>query len=148
MVKLLINILTLFIICPLGAWDDSPSCVQDIETTFFNEVWLNEAMSYHYVSQSAWKMINRDILYRARTIPNQVKSAREHLPTDPFQYPFNGQASWALIRGILLQNFREVMNFYQIFNESDINQMFEYIENKQMVRIRHCFQLDQPAPKK
>ncbi len=142
----LIPFLSLLLVGSLHAWDDSPSCVENIETTFFNEVWLTEAMSYHYVNQSAWKMISRDVLFRARDIPRQVKAARNRLPSDPFQNPFNGQASWALIRGILLQNFREVMNFYQIFNEDDIKQMFEYIENKQMGRIKSCFQLDQPVP--
>lgn len=143
--KWLFGLLALILMSPLAAFDDSPSCVQDIETGFFNEVWLFEAMSYHYVQQSAWKMIARDIQYRSGTIPRQVKAARNRLPTDPFQDPFNGQASWALIRGVLLQNFREVMNFYQIFNESDINQMFEYIEAKQMARIQRCFQLDKPV---
>lgn len=146
MVKWIFCWLTFAATLPLTAWDDSPSCVEQIETTFFNEVWLNEAMSYHYVSQSAWKMINRDILYRAKDIPRQVKAVRERLQYDPFQNPFNGQASWALIRPVLLQNFREVMNFYQIFNEQDINQMFEYIENKQMSRIKQCFNLDEPVP--
>ena len=141
----LVGLLVLILISPLGAFDDSPSCVQEIETNFFNEVWLFEAMSYHYVQQSAWKMIARDIKFRSGTIPRQVKGARDNLPSDPFQNPFNGQASWALIRSILLQNFREVMNFYQIFNESDIKQMFEYIETKQMARIQRCFQLDKPV---
>lgn len=133
----------------LSAWDDSPECVKDIESHFFNQTWLFEAMSYHYVSQSLWQMIYHDIQYRSQFIHDQVKVQRERADRDPFQNPFDGPASWQLVRSVLFQNFKEVMYFYQITSESDIVDIFDFLETKQKARIISCFKLEEkPAVKK
>ncbi len=142
--KWIIAVLALLVIGPLAAYDDSPDCINDITSTFFNETFLFEAMSYHYVQQSSWKMIARDINYRQSTFSKQIQAIRERISPDPFENPFDGHAAWEVVRQMLLQNFREVMNFYQIFNESDIKAMFQYLENKQKAKIIRCFKLDQP----
>lgn len=131
----------LLFIYQAAAWDASPSCVEQIERGFYDPVLVSEALGLQEVSESSWDLINQALQARAADIPRQVKAARDQMSQDPFQYPFDGPASWGLIRQILYANLAEVLDGFMVRNPTNVAFIFQYLEDKQKLRIRSCFNL-------
>ena len=131
--------------CPLQglfAWDDSPECFKRFERDFFKERYLNEAFSLHQmtVPQSQWNIIYRALQAKMQQVPGLVKSQAERMDVNPLSHPFQAEQAEKLLFDILYQAFVQTMHDYNVRDDYSIQNMFNYVLQKQQAEIDSCFQ--------
>ncbi|MBA3957488.1 MAG: hypothetical protein H0X51_03715 [Parachlamydiaceae bacterium] len=138
--------LTILLVC-LGlmgmskghAWLDDRGCFRDLQVHFFEPLWVTQALSLHQIFQSQWDPINSKLQDRVRDVPTILKQrANRRGYSSPLENPFQPIAAGELLRQILLEMFTQVLNESNITNQSDIEEMFAYIEQQQRERIKAC----------
>lgn len=141
-------LVALCFVCHTGiyAYDDTPSCFKDLETTFFDPNIVNQALVINqgYVDyQNRWVPINSELKRRSLEVPTILKQRADRMSPSPLEYPFQPEIAADLLWKILFEIFVSVMNQNAIYNQGVLVDMFEYIRNQQEPRIRACLG---PAP--
>ena len=124
---------------PLAATAEIPACYKDLELNFFKVNLLNEALSLHAVSQSNWSLINMELQRNIKRVPEIVRQRAKGMDPNPFEIPFQSHAAAELLRQVLLEVFSETLAIFHITNQSNIEEMFQYIRERQSQRLVACF---------
>ena len=114
-------------------------CYKDIEKDFFREVFVNQALSIHNVSQSTWRAINVKLQENARHVPELVKQRAAAMRRDPFKTPFQADVAGELLNHVLFEVFSSTLAQFNVTNASDVSQMFRYLRERQQARLVTCF---------
>jgi hypothetical protein len=117
-----------------------PACVRQIESTFFNPVYVSQALSSHDVSQSAWSEVNRRL--REEAVPQIALRVREQaaaMHPNPFDAPFQPDEASKVLQGVLYDLFAAVLREFNISNPQEIREMFDYIRQQQGGVFAACF---------
>ena len=121
--------------------DDAPDCFKDVETTFFNNYLVTQALGMHSytINQGQWDPILTDLRTKARSVPDRVRAAANKLSPNPLDYPYNNKDAAQVLFVVLYGVFKEVMYENYITDDSSIQDMFHYIRNKQITKLQNCF---------
>lgn len=122
-----------------NAYNDSPSCYKELQTHFFRQDLVLQALSMHFIGQSQWTPINNALQEATKAVPQMVKEQAVRMPRNPLENPFQAKEAEELLRKILFEVFEAVLHQYGVTNPGDIREMFEYIEQQQAGRIKSCF---------
>lgn len=117
----------------------TPSCVRDIELHFFQQNLVQEAFSLHGISQSNWNLINYELARRVKRVPDIVEKKARRMDPNPFGPPYRPFDVQDIVEATLLEVFKETLSLFQIQNEGQIVEMFNYIRNKQEHKFVNCF---------
>lgn len=129
----------------LPAYDASPPCFRELETNFFKQILLYQALSLHHVYQSQWSPIYQDLVKRSADIPRTVRDKASRMHRNPLQDPFQKDVAVDILRQTLYDAFVEVLKIHNITNESDIKDMFNYIQERQPEYLRRCMIVEPQA---
>lgn len=66
-------LLTFLILSPVMAYEDIPVCFKKLETVFFTERNVKDALEIYNIYQSSWQPIYNDLMARARKAPQLIK---------------------------------------------------------------------------
>lgn len=124
---------------PLAAQAGAPPCYKNIEANFFRPEHVSEALSLHSVSQSNWSLINAELQQQMKRVPNMVRERADRMDPNPFGAPFQPQAAVEILRQVLLEVFSGTLALFNINNQQKIEEMFQYIRQRQGQRMLACF---------
>jgi len=136
--KILLLII-LVIINPVVAYADAPPCYKNIEANFFRPELVSEALSLHSVPQSQWTLINTELQQELKRVPIMVKERASKMHPNPFGTPFQPQAAVEVLRQVLFEVFSSTLATFNITNQQKIEEMFQYIRQRQSQRMLSCF---------
>jgi hypothetical protein len=134
---------TVFIFIAVTAFSamfaEVPPCFRDLENNFFRPNLVNEALSMHSVFQSTWTPINQQLSRNARRAPEIIRARAKQMDPNPLGTPFlPKEASW-LLQQVLLEIFSETLTPFHVVSPGKIEEMFQYIREKQIQRFHACF---------
>lgn len=118
---------------------EAPPCYRALEVNFFNPNLVNEALSLHAVSQSNWNLINSELQKNLKIVPETVKERAKKMDSNPFNYPFQPQEASELLRQVLFEVFSKTLATFHITNQDNVEEMFQYIRERQSQRLASCF---------
>lgn len=124
---------------PIAITAEAPACYRDLEVNFFRQNLVNEALSLHAVSQSNWALINTELQRNVKRVPEMIKDRAKKMDPNPFGTPFQSHAASELLQQVLLQVFSETLAIFHITNQAKIEEMFQYIRERQSQRLVSCF---------
>ena len=124
---------------PVFAPCEMPPCYRDLEVNFFNPTLVNEALSLHSVFQSSWSLINYELQKNVRRVPELVKARAREMERNPFEPTFQPQEASALLRQVLFDVFSQTLAEFNITNQNNVDEMFQYIRERQSHRFLACF---------
>jgi len=122
----------------LYGYDYSPSCLKKIESNFFEQRYVEQALNLHKVGQSSWALIIRDLKDRSKKVPMLMMSKARTMRPNPLDSPFDGSEAEKILIPILLSVFRETLISFNFNDESGIRDMFNYIYSFQKSRLKQC----------
>lgn len=131
-------------------WDDSPDCFKRFERNFFKEQYLDETFAMHGtdITQSSWNAIYVALQQQMQQVPGIIKSKAAKMDVNPLDHPFQHEVAEQLLFEVLYAVFVQVMHDYNVKDPYAIQDMFNYIRQKQEAEIDACFTPPQPPQKK
>lgn len=118
---------------------EPPRCYWDIPKLLFQPEWVSEALQLHYISQSAWGLVNSTLQDRIQEVRGLVQTRARSLRPNPLTTrPFDSEGAAKIMRDTLYDIFRDTLNYHGITNESDIRDMFYLIERRHHDVLDRC----------
>ncbi len=131
------------LIAPFFCFAEPPSCYAQLEREFFNPVYVNQALSMHNISQSAWPEVNRILKENSAVIPARTRALASKQRPNPFNPPFDGEAAAKILTRVQLEVLSKTLVRFQIQNPYVVQQIYGYIKEQQQERWNTCFGLVQ-----
>jgi hypothetical protein len=125
------------------AVDASPSCYRQLQTDFFGEQQVAQALSLYKVQQTAWRLIFNDLRKAAQGVPALVQARANAKVPNPLAPPFDAGGAIQILQESLFQVFYSTMMRYSSdphnrINQNTINGAFRYLWDSQQNRIQQC----------
>lgn len=134
-------LLTLFLSLSLFGYDDSPRCLYELQTHFFDPRYVKESFDLYRVFQSQWDSIIVNLRQDVQYVPRIVRDRARRLRPDPFEHPFDAEKVKELILAVEFEIFRDAMVRNYFYDVSATYGMFDYIRSRQEKKIDHCLGL-------
>ena len=128
----------------LKAYDASPICYRQIQTTFFNPQIVIQALGVYNIEQNLWRFIISDLQSAVAQMPGLVEAEAQSLNPNPLAYPFNREKAFNILKKSLFQVYYGVLIKYQfrvgnsLINTSTIQGSFNHIWLQQEAAIVAC----------
>jgi hypothetical protein len=130
------------LLCVTGAahatFNDEPPCYRRLQTGFFPSIAVNRALSLYNVAQGQWPLINAKINERIAEMPKILRKRAFAMHPNPLEYPFQKKVAAELLYRTLLELFRDIMHESMITDESQIQEMFEFIARQHKELLESC----------
>lgn len=123
---------------PSYAVNTMPRCLKTLAVTFYDGVYLDQALNMHRVYQSTWSPIRNELKRRARRVPELMYQEGKKLRPNPLDHPFNPKEAEKIFIKVLFQQFQETLNDFDVMNRGNIRDMFDYIRLRQQDKIDAC----------
>lgn len=136
--KFLIFSVLWMLLCP-ALRADIPACYHDIERNFFRPEWVGQALSFHNVSQSAWREINRKLQHNVTQVPRIVRELASKVQPNPFYYPYDLEMVEVILKQALLEVLTKTLIEFNIRNPNMVSEIFNYIMEQQKAQWEGCF---------
>lgn len=130
-------ILLLFPLMAFG-FNDSPSCLRDLQVRFFPPEIVKQSLDLFYVFQSQWDPILSEISRGTQSVPQLLKERAQRLRPNPLEHPFDPEKTKELLLAIEYDVFRNALIKNYFYNMQAIRGMFDFIVNAQAGRIEAC----------
>lgn len=124
---------------PMTTDAEIPACYKDLELNFFRSNLVNEALSLHAVSQSNWSLINQELQRNLKRVPELIRERAKKMDPNPFGPPFQPREASELLQKVLLEVFSDTLSVFHITNQGKIEEMFQYLRERQSQRLVSCF---------
>lgn len=133
----------------LSAFLAEPRCYEELQTHFFPDNVVSQALSLYNVSQGGWFEIIQQLHEKSTEIPTILHERAARMHPNPISYPFKPKEAGELLLEILSEVFDYVITNSPVFdriNPSDIPAMFAYIREQQSAKLKACLGMDFPGP--
>lgn len=118
---------------------DPIPCVRDLELHFFNERIVNEGLSFYYVRQEIWSMINQTLRTKSLEIPDRMKVKTAYMVPNPIEFPMQKGPTARILKQVLFEVFFETMTMYYANERPTVDLIFDYIFTQQLPNFVRCF---------
>lgn len=118
---------------------DPVPCVIELETHFFTELIVNQALSLYNVRQELWLSINEGLQQRNLEVPERMKRRTAFMVPNPIEYPMQRAATAKILKEVLSEVLYEVLRENYIFDQAVATLIFDYIFTQQLPNFVRCF---------
>ena len=122
-----------------GVVPDPVPCVLVLETHFFVESIVNQALSLYDVRQELWLLINQRLKAENLQIPARMKTRTAYMVPNPIEYPMNPLETAKILKEILFEAFADTIREYRAAGPDATRGAFNYIFSEQMPHWIRCF---------
>jgi hypothetical protein len=122
-----------------GVVSDSSPCFKQLQTRFFEEPIVNQALSLYNIRQELWSPINQRLRFVSLGVPKRMKSKTAYMVPNPLEFPMQREMTAKILKDVLFEVFLETLRFYQVNERPSADFAFDYIFAKQMPRFVACF---------
>lgn len=137
--SLIIAILTSF---SISAADRLPPCYQELQTTFFEQNLVAEALNAARVDRALWQPIYRDLQRESFAIPKLVQNFARALNPNPLTPAFIPEQAFEVLQQALAMTLRNVLFRYRTLNytinQTTVDGAFRYMWQRQFPKLRSC----------
>src|ERR1700722_6870910 len=91
---------------------DPIPCIRDLETGFFVEPIVNQALNLYNVMEEKWLPINIALKGKSTSVPDRMKKATGMMVPNPLEYPVQRGAVAKILKQVLFEVFLESMQQY------------------------------------
>ena len=123
----------------LASYKASPSYMHDLESNFFDNVTVSQALSLHRVDPGSWTPIYEDLRYYSKDVRRLVEAEAKKQKPNPLYNPFDPVKAEEILMRILFNIFANTCMQHQVTNQGDIQEMFEFIRDHNKKRVDACF---------
>lgn len=117
---------------------DPSRCLRELETHFFNEDLLYEALSLYKIPQGTWSPIYQELQRRSVEVPNRMKRKTAYMVPNPIEYPMNRLVTAQILKAVLFEVFIETLTYYQANEQPSATYAFDFIFSKRMPALKAC----------
>lgn len=139
--QLIVAAATLLLSQTLSA-DSVPPCYREIQTTFFQQQLVAEALSLYRVNQTLWHPIYNDLQRASYLVPAIIQARARSMSPNPLYPVFIPEKAFELLQHTLEGVYTEVLMRYRTsnltINSTTTKGGFGYIWDKQFHRISSC----------
>lgn len=143
----MIKFILLFFPLVAFGFNDTPSCLRDLQVRFFPSEVVKQSLDLFYVFQSQWDPILTEISRGSQNAPQLLKERAGKLRPNPLEHPFDPEKTKELLLAIEYDIFRNAMIKNYFYNMQAIQGMFDYIVNAQAGRIEACLGKKKAVPR-
>jgi hypothetical protein len=122
---------------------DRIPCFVELETGFFSEPIVNQALSLYNVRQELWVPINQLLQQKSLGVPKRMQDRTAYMVPNPIEYPMQRGATAKILKQVLFEVLDEVIRQYhtaEIPSEiPNTKLIFEYIFSRQFPAFLKCF---------
>jgi hypothetical protein len=118
---------------------DPVGCVEFLETHFFDQALVNQALNLYQVRQELWLPINQLLQVKSIAVPERMKQRTAFLVPNPLEYPMQKGATAKILKEVLYQVFYESLTVYASDESSKAPAIFGYIFAEQFPMFVRCF---------
>lgn len=122
---------------------DRIPCFAELETSFFLEPIVNQALSLYNVRQELWIPINELLQRKSLEVPERMKVRTAYMVPNPIEYPIRRAATAKILKQVLFEILDEAIRQYpntETGGEPPNPQLiFEYIFSRQFPAFLKCF---------
>lgn len=117
------------------AYEDVPACFRKLETQFFTERNVKDALEVYAIYQSSWQPIYNDLMVRAKDSRRLIKEKAKKEKKNPLEHPFDAKRAKELLIEVQREIFVKTLNYWRVWDERTIEGMFSSIteHNKKML---------------
>jgi hypothetical protein len=131
-------LLALLFILPVCAYEDVPACFRKLETQFFTEKNVMDALESFYIYQSQWVPIWTDLARRTKDAVPMIRDRAKKERKNPLEHPFNAKRAKEILLEVQREIFVKTLNAWRIWDERTINGMFANIQEDNKKRLEEC----------
>lgn len=156
--KLFLMIWILLMAVPLLAFAerDMRRCMQALEQDFYQPDLVYKAFSFYNIPQGLWMPLYLDLQQKSLQIDGILKSNTANMVPNPLEYPYDPQAARELLKSALydamIQSFTQSTALFSqnpfYIGSDELQNMFDYIYEKQRHKFIECFGPEKPEGKK
>lgn len=118
---------------------DNVACVFELETQFFTEPIVNQALSLYNIRQELWLPISHALQNKSIEVPERMKRGTARMVPNPIEYPMQRAAVAKILKQVLFEVFMEVMHKYLASDDATAELVFDYIFGMQKPNFIRCF---------
>lgn len=128
---------------------DPRPCLKDLQTHFFREDILYEALSLYHIPQGIWSPIYQELQLKSREVPDRMKKRTAYMVPNPLEYPINREFTARLLKVVLFEIFMETMNDNRTNEQPTSTYIFDFVFSKRMPDLKACLgeEVEKLAPK-
>jgi len=118
---------------------DPVACVMDLETHFFNENLVYQALSLYGVRQELWVPIYGLLRQKNEEVPERMKRRTAFMVPNPIEYPMQRLVTAKILKEVLFEVFLDAMRMYNAVDRPSVDHIFDYIFTEQLPNLVRCF---------
>lgn len=130
--------LSFLILSHVVAYEDVPVCFKKLETGFFTERNVKDALEIYNIYQSSWQPIYNDLMARARKAPQLIKEKAKREKKNPLEHPFDAKRSKEILIEVQREIFVKTLNYWRVWDERTIEGMFSSIQEQNKKMLDGC----------
>lgn len=137
----------LFILQPVYTYSfvaDPVPCFKNLETNFFKEDLVRQALSLYNIPQGVWNPIVIQLRGASGEVPNRMRAKTRGMVPNPLEYPLQREPAAKLLKEALHEVFVEVMAANAMPEQPTADLIFEYIFSRQRSSIERCLGVEMP----
>ncbi len=118
---------------------DPVPCVLYLETHFFVEPIVSQALGLYNIRQELWVPINAYLQKKSLEVPERMKRRTAYRVPNPIEYPIQGEVTAKILKEVLFEVFMEAMREYNSNERPTADFVFDYIFTQQLPHFIKCF---------
>lgn len=126
------------------AADASPACYRMMQTSFFHENSVAQALALQNIDQNLWIFIARDLKAASARIPAIVQAQARSIVPNPLNRPFDPARALKILEAALYSVYYPILDSYKLktsytnINNSTIYGSFRYLWLQQQAYLVRC----------
>jgi hypothetical protein len=118
---------------------DPIPCFLYLETHFFTESIVSQALSLYNIRQELWVPINAYLQTKSFEVPARMKQRTAYMVPNPIEYPMQRSIAAKILKEVLFEVFLEAMREYHANEMPNAAFVFDYIFTQQLPNFIKCF---------
>lgn len=131
-------LLALLFFLPACAYEDIPTCFRTLETQFYTEKNVMDALESYYIYQSQWVPIWTDLARRIKDAAPMIRERARKERRNPLERPFDAKRAKEILLEVQREIFVKTLNAWRIWDERTIDGMFLNIQADNKKRLDEC----------
>lgn len=118
---------------------DRIPCFLYLETHFFAEPIVSQALSLYNIRQELWVSIQVYLQKISLEVPERMKRRTAYMVPNPIEYPMQRVVTAKILKEVLFEVFMEAMREYNSNERPRADFVFDYIFTQQLPNFIKCF---------
>lgn len=135
-------VLALCFSASVAGLERQPPCFRELQTTFFEQNLVAEALNASRVDRALWQPIYRDLQRESSSVPRLVQTLAANRNPNPLSPIFRPEEAFEVLQQALTMTLTNVLFRYRTLNytinQTTVDGAFRYMWQRQFPKLRSC----------